>query len=56
MSENVFAKFNEMFDLSGLKTDIESAASNSGGDFVVATRSRLSSWKVLYPRRARCLC
>ena len=34
MSENVFAKFNEMFDLSGLKTDIESAASNSGGDFV----------------------
>ena len=33
MSENVFAKFNEMFDLSGLKTDIESAASNSGGDF-----------------------
>ena len=33
MGENVFAKFNEMFDLSGLKTDIESAASNSG-DFV----------------------
>ena len=34
MGENVFAKFNEMFDLSGLKTDIESAASNTGGDFV----------------------
>jgi hypothetical protein len=34
MSENVFAKFNEMFDLSGLKSDIESAASNTGGDFV----------------------
>ena len=33
MGENVFAKFNEMFDLSGLKTDIESAASNTG-DFV----------------------
>ena len=34
MGENVFAKFNEMFDLEGLKTDIDSAASNSGGDFV----------------------
>lgn len=33
MGENVFAKFNEMFDLSGLKSDIESAASNTG-DFV----------------------
>lgn len=34
MGENVFAKFNEMFDLSGLKTDIDAAASNTGGDFV----------------------
>lgn len=34
MGENIFEKFNTMFDLSGLKTDIESAASNSGGDFV----------------------
>ncbi len=33
MGENVFAKFNEMFDLSGLQKDIESAASSSG-DFV----------------------
>ena len=33
MGDNVFAKFNEMFDLSGLKSDIESAASNTG-DFV----------------------
>ena len=33
MGENVFAKFNEMFNLSGLKEDIEAAASNSG-DFV----------------------
>ena len=29
----MFAKFNDMFDLAGLKTDIESAANNSG-DFV----------------------
>lgn len=34
MTDNIFAKFNDMFDLSGLKTDIESAASNTGGDFV----------------------
>lgn len=33
MGENVFAKFNEMFDLSGLQQDIASAASNTG-DFV----------------------
>lgn len=33
MGENVFAKFNEMFDLSGLKTDIEAAATKNG-DFV----------------------
>lgn len=31
--ENVFAKFNDMFDVAGLKHDIEAAASNSG-DFV----------------------
>lgn len=31
--ENVFEKFNEMFDVAGLKTDIEAAASNTG-DFV----------------------
>ena len=33
MSENVFSKFNEMFDLNGLKNDIENAATNNG-DFV----------------------
>lgn len=33
MGDNVFAKFNEMFDLSGLQQDIASAASNTG-DFV----------------------
>lgn len=33
MGENVFEKFNSMFDLAGLKQDIESAASNDG-DFV----------------------
>lgn len=33
MGENVFERFNSMFDLAGLKNDIESAASNSG-DFV----------------------
>lgn len=33
MGENVFAKFNEVFDLDGLKKDIEDAATNSG-DFV----------------------
>lgn len=33
MGENVFSKFNEMFDLSGLKADIESAATNDS-DFV----------------------
>ena len=33
MGENVFEKFNSMFDLAGLKSDIESAASNDG-DFV----------------------
>ena len=31
MGENVFEKFNSMFDLDGLKQDIESAASNDGG-------------------------
>lgn len=33
MGENVFERFNSMFDLAGLKSDIESAAANSG-DFV----------------------
>ena len=33
MGENVFSKFNEMFDLNGLKNDIETAATNTG-DFV----------------------
>lgn len=33
MGENVFSKFNEMFDLNGLKNDIENAATNTG-DFV----------------------
>lgn len=33
MGENVFEKFNEMFDLSGLQKDIADAASNTG-DFV----------------------
>lgn len=33
MGENVFEKFNSMFDLAGLKSDIESAASKDG-DFV----------------------
>jgi hypothetical protein len=33
MGDNVFAKFNEMFDLSGLQQDIASAASNTS-DFV----------------------
>lgn len=33
MGENVFAKFNEIFDVEGLKNDIESAATNTG-DFV----------------------
>lgn len=33
MGDNVFAKFNEMFDLSGLQQDIASVASNTG-DFV----------------------
>ncbi len=33
MGENLFAKFNEMFDVDGLKKDVEDAASNSG-DFV----------------------
>lgn len=32
-NENVFERFNSMFDLDGLKQDIESAASNDG-DFV----------------------
>lgn len=30
MSENIFAKFNEMMDVEGLKKDIENAASSSG--------------------------
>ena len=30
MGENVFEKFNIMFDLAGLKSDIEAAASNDG--------------------------
>ena len=33
MGENIFAKFNEMIDVEGLKNDIESAA-NSTGEFV----------------------
>lgn len=33
MAENMFEKFNEMFDLVGLQQDIDSAASNTG-DFV----------------------
>lgn len=33
MSENIFAKFNQMMDVDGLKQDVESAASNTG-DFV----------------------
>jgi hypothetical protein len=33
MSENIFERFNSIFDLQGLKADIESAAANSG-DFV----------------------
>lgn len=33
MGENVFERFNAMFDLNGLKQDIESAASNDG-DFI----------------------
>lgn len=33
MGENIFAKFNEMVDIEGLKKDVESAASNTG-DFV----------------------
>ena len=32
MGENIFEKFNSMFDIDGLKHDIESAAT-SGGDF-----------------------
>lgn len=32
-NENIFEKFNSIFDLAGLKSDIESAASNDG-DFV----------------------
>ena len=30
MGENIFAKFNDMFDIAGLKADIASAATNSG--------------------------
>ncbi len=30
MGENIFAKFNEMIDVEGLKNDIESAASSTG--------------------------
>jgi hypothetical protein len=30
MGENVFAKFNDMFDLAGLKSDVETAATNTG--------------------------
>ena len=33
MGENIYEKFNNMFDVNGLKQDIQSAASNSG-DFV----------------------
>lgn len=33
MGENIFEKFNSMFDIDGLKQDIQNAASNSG-DFV----------------------
>lgn len=33
MSENIFERFNTMFDLTGLQKDIEDAANNSG-DFV----------------------
>jgi len=30
MGENIFAKFNEMIDVEGLKKDVETAASNTG--------------------------
>lgn len=30
MAENMFAKFNEMMDVAGLKKDVEQAASNTG--------------------------
>lgn len=30
MGENIFAKFNDMFDVDGLKKDVSDAASNSG--------------------------
>ena len=33
MAENMFEKFNEMFDIEGLQKDIENAASNTG-DFI----------------------
>jgi len=33
MGENIYEKFNNMFDVNGLKEDIQNAASNSG-DFV----------------------
>lgn len=33
MSENIFAKFNSMIDVEGLKQDVETAA-NASGDFV----------------------
>lgn len=33
MGENIFAKFNSLIDVEGLKQDVETAASNSG-DFV----------------------
>lgn len=33
MSENIFAKFNSMMDVEGLKKDVETAA-NASGDFV----------------------
>ena len=33
MGDNMFAKFNDMFDMEGLKKDLETAATNTG-DFV----------------------
>ena len=34
MGENIFEKFNSMMDIAGLKQDVDTAASNSGGEFV----------------------
>lgn len=34
MGENLFAKFNEMFDVAGLQADVESAKNSANGEFV----------------------